>query len=118
MRQTPTTLTKDFGSAPTVSSEKSIFSGSAALAQVSNAARPTAAMAIVVVRLLIFILNLHFLFRCASICGGRRVLDQAITISSGRPVKLGKRADDPAIFCRILCICLTQSCSQNNFLAD
>src|SRR5262249_59609023 len=78
MRQTPTTLTKDFGSAPTVSSEKSIFSGSAALAQVSNAARPTAAMAIVVVRLLVFILDLRFVQVCSD-CGGRRGRDQAIT---------------------------------------
>src|SRR5215510_14518993 len=84
MRQTPTTLTKDFGSAPTISSEKSIFSGSAALAQVSNAARPTEAMAIVVVRLLVFILDLRFVQVCSD-CGGRRVRDQAITSVAASP---------------------------------
>src|SRR5262245_1406055 len=60
MRQTPTTLTNDFGSAPTVSSEKSTFRGCPALAYVSRAASPTAATAIVALRLLDFISDLHF----------------------------------------------------------
>src|SRR5438067_9293358 len=60
MRHTPTTLTNDFGSAPALSSEKSIFSDCAALAHVRSAARLTPAMAIIVVRLLVFILGLRF----------------------------------------------------------
>src|SRR5262249_2881845 len=60
MRQTPTTLTNDFGSAPTVSSEKSTFSGCPASAYVSSPASPTAAAAIVRLRLLDFICDLHF----------------------------------------------------------
>src|ERR671936_1850767 len=60
MRQTPTTLTNDLGSAPTVSSEKSTFRGCPALAYVSRAASPTAATAIVIVRVLDFMSDLHF----------------------------------------------------------
>src|SRR5262249_9741375 len=60
MRHTPTTLTKDFGSAPTVSSEKSIFTDCPAWAYASSAARPRLAMAILAVCLLVFMLDLRF----------------------------------------------------------
>jgi hypothetical protein len=104
-------LTNDFGSAPTVSSEKSIFSDCAALAHVSSAARPTAVMTILVMRLLVFILDLRFCSGVQRFAAGRRVHDQAITISSGRPVKNSvTRAGDPAIFFgRISCRCRIQS---------
>src|SRR5262245_14642468 len=59
IRQTPTTLTNDFGSAPTVSSEKSTFRDCAAPAYVSSAARPTQAAAIVTVRLLVIMIDLR-----------------------------------------------------------
>ena len=59
MRQTPTTLTNDFGSAPTVSSEKSIFSGWTALALKSSAVRPTPATATVIACLIVLMTDLH-----------------------------------------------------------
>src|ERR1700730_18033334 len=59
IRQTPTTLTNDFGSAPTVSSEKSILSGWTALALKSNAVRPTPATATVNARLIVLMTDLH-----------------------------------------------------------
>jgi hypothetical protein len=60
MRQTPTTLTNDFGSAPTVSSEKSSFKDCPASAYVSSAASPTVATAILMVCLFVFMLDLRF----------------------------------------------------------
>src|SRR5262249_23345440 len=54
IRQTPTTLRNDFGSAPTVSSEKSTFTDCAAPAYVSSAARPRPATVGLIVRLAIF----------------------------------------------------------------
>src|SRR6476659_9462420 len=59
MRHTPTTLRNDFGSAPMVSSEKSIFSGWTALALNSNAARPTPATATVIACLIVLMADLH-----------------------------------------------------------
>src|SRR5215472_18539914 len=66
MRQTPTTLTNDFGSPPTVSSEKSTFRGCAAPAYVSSAATPTQAAAMVMVHLLVVMVDLR-----VSCVGGR-----------------------------------------------
>src|SRR5262245_28190172 len=60
MRQTPTTLTKDLGSAPTVSSEKSSFRDCPASAYVSSVARPTAAAAIMILHMLFVMCDLHF----------------------------------------------------------
>src|SRR5262245_24972905 len=71
IRQTPTTLTNDFGSAPTVSSEKSTFRGCAAPAYVSSAARPAQAAAIVMVRLFVVMVDLRlaiFVGRISCIC--------------------------------------------------
>src|SRR6185369_9768445 len=58
MRQTPTTLRKDFGSAPTVSSAKSTLSGSIAPAFKIKAAIPTAASAMAVTRVALLIADL------------------------------------------------------------
>src|SRR5215831_6307624 len=59
IRQTPTTLRNDFGSEPTVSSEKSILSGCTAPALKSNAVRPTPAAAAAMACLLILMTDLH-----------------------------------------------------------
>src|SRR5262245_66095798 len=59
IRQTPTTLTNDFGSPPTVSSAKSTFRGCAAPAYVSSAASPTQAAAIVMMCLLVIMVDLR-----------------------------------------------------------
>jgi hypothetical protein len=58
MRQTPTTLKKDFGSAPTVSSEKSIFTGCAALAKINAAPNAPHATIRLTVLLAIFMIDL------------------------------------------------------------
>src|SRR5205823_614733 len=59
MRQMPTTLRKDFGSLPTVSSEKSTLSACPALAHSSNATSPSPTMAVALVHVLIFMMSLH-----------------------------------------------------------
>src|SRR3954469_9402241 len=59
IRQTPTTLRKDLGSTPTVSSEKSIFRSCPALALNSNAARPTHAIAVPIVLLIMVMVDLR-----------------------------------------------------------
>src|SRR4051794_14269555 len=59
IRQMPTTGTRDFGSAPTVSSEKLIFSGCAARHGRANAARP-AARIITALVVLFFIIDLLY----------------------------------------------------------
>jgi hypothetical protein len=60
MRQTPTTLTNDFGSAPAVSSEKSNFRGCDALAYVSSAAMAMVTAAVVLLCLRVFMRDLRF----------------------------------------------------------
>src|SRR6184192_1128768 len=71
MRQTPTTLTKDFGSAPTLSSEKSSLTegrdGGCHGACVHFHTGPPS------------------LVRCRATYGGRQLRHHAMTISSGRP---------------------------------
>jgi hypothetical protein len=57
--QTPTTLRNDFGSAPTVSYENSSYSESAELAHTSSAAKPVQAIAVVMVLLAIFMVDLR-----------------------------------------------------------
>src|SRR5262245_58888419 len=59
IRQPPTTLKNDFGSAPTVSSEKSILSGSTAYALGNNVIRPITVAAAVSTRFVIFMVDLH-----------------------------------------------------------
>src|SRR5262245_4873101 len=104
MRQTPTTLTNDFGSAPTVSPEKSIFRDCAASAQVSSAARPAVAMAIVVVRLVVFILEPPFLILMCSDGAGDRSQHPARMISSGRPAQ--NKGERLCIAARTLPMCI------------
>jgi hypothetical protein len=59
IRQTPTTLKNDFGSPPTVSSEKSSFRGCPALTLNSNAASPTQAAAVPIALLIMFMDDLR-----------------------------------------------------------
>src|SRR5262249_60196242 len=83
IRQPPTTLTNHFGSAPTVSSEKSTFRDCAAPAYVSSPARPTQAAAIVVVRLLVIMIDLLVLGWRFAAGGGLTTL--GVTAARGDP---------------------------------
>src|SRR5215475_1020041 len=70
MRQMPTTLTKDFGSAPTVSLENSIFMGCcAATTGKTNAANPQTAILIALRLLMMCIVDLLHAYTAVDVRG-------------------------------------------------
>src|SRR3954451_3865951 len=93
IRQTPTTGTRDFGSAPTVSSEKSILVVWAARPGKANAARATIDMT--AINFLLFMIDL-----LCGIEGDRSDVDGGSTTSKARPKPEGRQRTKEAGRCR------------------